>query len=200
MAHLVKYLPWKVRTWVQFPEHTWKKPGQAVCTCNHRAPRIDNWMPGAYCSASTAFSMSSRSVRNTVSRCLAPEEEPRLRLFSVLHTRTDLPTRAPGHEYMHTFTRTHPHTHKIFKEFKMQSSLLWASSDDLGSRNTAALHQRRVEGRPLWAAFYPRRMDHFIRFITFHKTAGRFILFSLSHLWNHFGPIIVSYLICFFID
>lgn len=80
----------------------------------------------------------------------------------------------------------------------MQSSLLWASSDDLGSRNMAALHQRRVGGRPYGQYFYPRRMDHFIRFITFHKTAGRFILFSLSHLWNHFGPFIVSYLICFF--
>lgn len=49
-------------------------------------------------------------------------------------------------------------------------------------------------------AFYHQKTVHFIRFITFHKTAEHFILFSLSHLWNHFGPFIVSYLICFFID
>lgn len=55
-------------------------------------------------------------------------------------------------------------------------------------------------GWPLKAAFYPQKTAHFIRFITFHKTAEHFILFSLNHLWNHFGPFMVSYLICFFID
>lgn len=120
MAPLVKCLLWKGEDLSSIPRTHMKKAGHTVCTCNHRSSRIDSWIPGAYYSASIAFSMSSRSVRNTVSRFLAPEEELRLRLFSDLHTRTDLPTRAPGPERMYTFTRTHPHTHKFFKGFKAQ--------------------------------------------------------------------------------
>lgn len=201
MAHLVKCLLWKGEELSSIPRTHMKKAGHTVCTCNHGSSRTDNWIPGAYSSASTAFSLSSRSARNTVSRCLAPEEQPRLGLLSDLHTRTDLPTHAPGPERMRTFTCTHLHTHTNFlRDLKHNSPYCEHLLMTLIVETRLPCIREGLGEQPLRATFYPQRMDHFIRFITFHKTAGRFILFSLSHLWNHFGPFIVSYLICFFID
>lgn len=103
-------------------------------------------------------------------------------------------THAPALEYMHA----HTHTQRVLRHLN-HNKLLWKSSVDLGNGNIVILRPRRF-WVALRAAFYPPKMAHFIRFITFHKTAEHFTLFSLSHLCNHFGPFMVSYLICFFID